>query len=91
MAFFQPKKKSTSSKFIGIRIQKFEVNYIMFELYTLFRNFQYKKKIILTAQFTYRTPLKNGKPINVTLDLVIENVETFDDIKQELELTMVLR
>ena len=39
----------------------------------------------------YRTPLKNGKPINVTLDLVIENVETFDDIKQELELTMVLR
>ena len=34
----KPKKKSTSSKFIGIRIQKFEVNYIIFELYTLFRN-----------------------------------------------------
>ena len=43
------------------------------------------------TRFIYRTPLKNGKPINVTLDLVIENVETFDDIKQELELTMVLR
>ena len=42
--------------------------------------------------FTYnRTPLTNGKPINVTLDLVIENVETFDDIKQELEVSMVLR
>ena len=27
LAFFKPKKKSTSSKFIGIRIQKFEVNY----------------------------------------------------------------
>ena len=88
MAFFQPKKKSTSSKFIGIRIQKFEVNYIMFEF---FQKFLIQKKFILTAQFTYRTPLKNGKPINVTLDLVIENVETFDDIKQELELTMVLR
>ena len=55
------------------------------------QKFLIQKKFILTAQFTYRTPLKNGKPINVTLDLVIENVETFDDIKQELELTMVLR
>ena len=37
-----------------------------------------------------KPPHKNGKPIKVFLDLTIEDVDTFDDIHQQLDISVVM-